>query len=44
MTSVVTHQLENARLADHILAMDQGRVVEQGAYQDPVNADGPFAN
>ena len=31
MTIVVTHQLENTRLADHILVMDKGRVVEEGA-------------
>ncbi|MDN3027473.1 hypothetical protein [Streptomyces sp. S.PB5] len=38
MTIVVTHQLENTRLADHILVMDQGRVVERGTYEELVSA------
>ncbi|MEU1947048.1 ATP-binding cassette domain-containing protein [Streptomyces sp. NPDC020125] len=32
MTIVVTHQLENTRLADRILVMREGRVIEQGGY------------
>ncbi|MFI6879955.1 ATP-binding cassette domain-containing protein [Streptomyces sp. NPDC050400] len=43
MTIVVTHQLENTRLADRVLVMDQGRVVEQGSYEDLVAAGGLFA-
>ncbi|MEV3970530.1 ATP-binding cassette domain-containing protein [Streptomyces sp. NPDC050698] len=43
MTIVVTHQLENTRLADRVLVMDKGRVVEQGTYEDLVNAGGLFA-
>ncbi|CAM5575809.1 ABC transporter OS=Streptomyces aurantiogriseus OX=66870 GN=GCM10010251_58960 PE=4 SV=1 [Streptomyces aurantiogriseus] len=43
MTIVVTHQLENTRLADRILVMDKGRVIEQGRYEDLVNAGGLFA-
>ncbi len=43
MTVVVTHQLENTRLADRILVMDKGRVVEHGGYEELVNAGGLFA-
>ncbi|GGX00982.1 ATP-binding cassette domain-containing protein [Streptomyces lomondensis] len=43
MTIVVTHQLENTRLADRILVMDEGRVIEQGRYEDLVAAGGLFA-
>ena len=43
MTIVVTHQLENTRLADRILVMDKGRIIEQGTYEDLVNAGGLFA-
>lgn len=43
MTIVVTHQLENTRLADRIIVMDEGRVIEQGGYQDLANAGGLFA-
>lgn len=43
MTIVVTHQLENTRLADRVLVMDRGRVIEQGTYEDLVGAGGLFA-
>ncbi|NGO78774.1 ATP-binding cassette domain-containing protein [Streptomyces sp. YC504] len=43
MTIVVTHQLENVRLADRILVMDKGRVIEQGTYEDLAHAGGLFA-
>ncbi len=43
MTIVVTHQLENTRLADRVLVMDRGRVIEQGSYEDLVAAGGLFA-
>ncbi|MGC9439691.1 ATP-binding cassette domain-containing protein [Streptomyces sp. WG5] len=43
MTIVVTHQLENTRLADRVLVMDGGRIVEHGTYEDLVNAGGLFA-
>ncbi|MGW0494545.1 ATP-binding cassette domain-containing protein [Streptomyces sp. NPDC003007] len=43
VTIVVTHQLENTRLADRVLVMDKGRVVEQGTYEDLVHAGGLFA-
>lgn len=43
ITIVVTHQLENTRLADRIVVLQGGRVVEQGGYDDLVHADGLFA-
>ncbi|MFD8377327.1 ATP-binding cassette domain-containing protein [Streptomyces sp. NPDC059679] len=43
MTIVVTHQLENTRLADRIVVMRNGRIIEQGRYDDLVTADGLFA-
>ncbi|MFI9808559.1 ABC transporter ATP-binding protein [Streptomyces sp. NPDC052301] len=42
-TIVVTHQLENTRLADRIIVMRGGRIVEQGSYDDLVHAGGLFA-
>jgi ATP-binding cassette subfamily B protein len=43
MTIVVTHQLENTRLADRVVVMQHGRIVEQGRYDDLVAAGGLFA-
>ncbi|MFE0256268.1 ATP-binding cassette domain-containing protein [Streptomyces sp. NPDC059010] len=43
MTIVVTHQLENTRLADRILVMDKGRVTEQGTYDELAAGGGLFA-
>lgn len=42
MTIVITHQLENTRLADRIIVMNEGRVIEQGGYEGLVNAGGLF--
>ncbi|MFD3514892.1 ABC transporter ATP-binding protein [Streptomyces sp. NPDC058657] len=44
MTIVVTHQLQNTRLADRILVMDKGRVIEHGTYEDLAHAGGLFAD
>lgn len=43
ITIVVTHQLENTRLADRVLVMGKGRVIEHGQYEDLVNSGGLFA-
>ncbi|WP_406277414.1 ATP-binding cassette domain-containing protein [Streptomyces sp. NBC_00191] len=43
ITVVVTHQLENTRLADRIIVMEEGRITEQGRYEDLVHAGGLFA-
>ncbi|MFF1920246.1 ATP-binding cassette domain-containing protein [Streptomyces sp. NPDC058221] len=43
MTIVVTHQLENTRLADRVLVMEDGLVIEHGTYDDLVDGGGLFA-
>ncbi|MFI1935750.1 ATP-binding cassette domain-containing protein [Streptomyces purpureus] len=43
ITIVITHRLENTRIADHIVVMDHGRITEQGRYDDLVHAGGTFA-
>jgi ATP-binding cassette subfamily B protein/ATP-binding cassette subfamily C protein len=43
ITIVVTHRLENTRIADHVVVMEHGRITEQGHYDDLVHAGGTFA-
>ncbi|GGZ01503.1 ABC transporter ATP-binding protein [Streptomyces poonensis] len=43
ITIVVTHRLENTKIADHIIVMEQGRLTEQGTYDDLIHAGGTFA-
>lgn len=44
ITIVVTHRLENTRIADHVVVMEQGRITEQGPYDELVEANGVFAD
>ena len=39
---VVTHRLGSARLADHILVMQGGRIVEEGTHEDLIRARGLY--
>ncbi|MFF3323625.1 ATP-binding cassette domain-containing protein [Streptomyces sp. NPDC002889] len=43
ITIVVTHRLENTKIADHIIVMEHGRITEQGRFDDLVHAGGTFA-
>ncbi|MFE1788951.1 ATP-binding cassette domain-containing protein [Streptomyces sp. NPDC059525] len=43
ITIVVTHRLENTKIADHIVVLEHGRITEQGRYDDLVHGGGTFA-
>ncbi|WP_030758971.1 MULTISPECIES: ATP-binding cassette domain-containing protein [unclassified Streptomyces] len=43
ITVIVTHRMENCRLADRIIVLDAGRITEQGGYEELVRLDGSFA-
>ncbi|MFI6150044.1 ATP-binding cassette domain-containing protein [Streptomyces sp. NPDC051109] len=43
ITVIVTHRMENCRLADRIIVLDAGRITEQGTYEELVRLDGSFA-
>ncbi|MCB0185549.1 MAG: type I secretion system permease/ATPase, partial [Caldilineaceae bacterium] len=40
---IVTHRLGLARLADRILVMDHGRIVQDGSHGELMAASGPYA-
>jgi ATP-binding cassette subfamily B protein len=42
-TVVVAHRLPTARLADRIVVIGEGRILEQGRHDDLVAAEGPYA-
>ena len=42
-TFVIAHRLSTVRRADSILVLDDGRIVEQGPFQELVARGGHFA-
>jgi ATP-binding cassette subfamily B protein len=42
-TFVIAHRLSTVRKASRILVFDMGRIIEQGTFDELVNAGGRFA-
>ncbi|MCI9889930.1 ABC transporter ATP-binding protein [Micrococcales bacterium 31B] len=42
-TIVIAHRLSTVRYADHIIVLENGRIVERGCYDDLVTAGGQFS-
>ncbi|MFG2696368.1 hypothetical protein [Kitasatospora sp. NPDC048407] len=42
ITLLVTHNLANARLADRVVVVDRGRIVQTGTWTELAHHDGPF--
>lgn len=40
---LITHRLGSARIADRILVMDGGKIVESGTHEELLEADGHYA-
>ena len=43
-TIVIAHRLSSLMLADYVIVIDQGRVVEQGLHHELMAAEGAYAN
>ncbi|KFG09026.1 MULTISPECIES: ATP-binding cassette domain-containing protein [Streptomyces] len=43
VTIVVTHRLENTKIADRIIVMENGRIAEHGTYDELAHGGGLFA-
>jgi ATP-binding cassette subfamily B protein len=42
-TLLISHRFSTVRMADHILVLDGGRIVEQGSHEALVELDGMYA-
>ena len=43
MTLLISHRFSSVRNADHIIVLEQGRILEQGDHDDLVKTDGHYA-
>ena len=43
-TFVIAHRMSTVRNADKIFVMKQGRIVEQGSYDDLMSSDSEFSS
>ncbi|WP_240468527.1 hypothetical protein [Streptomyces dangxiongensis] len=41
---IIAHRFATVRIADRIVVLDQGRVVEEGSHEDLLSADGMYAH
>ena len=39
---IITHRVSSAKLADKVVVLDDGIIIEQGTYEELYQADGAF--
>jgi len=40
---IISHRFSTVRMADHIIVLDKGRIIEQGSHQSLLNSGGQYA-
>ncbi len=41
-TIIVSHRISSAKNADHIIVLDEGKIIQQGSHDDLINTDGYY--
>ncbi len=41
---IISHRVSNAKLADYILVLDKGKIIEQGTHDELIAANGEYKN
>ena len=44
MAILISHRFTTVRMADQILVLDEGRVIEHGTHQDLIELGGQYAH